>query len=203
MLEERKDRRQPHILTFDEEKKLLAVAADHIRVLVVLILETGLRSGRESLALKWADIDFLNESIRVRESKTPAGQRIVRMSTRCSAELLRWQAVLRTEFSEYVFPKPGHPEMHLRDVRAEWANALSAAALEPFWLYDLRSTFASRATQAGVSHIFVAQLMGHSSPSILQTYAKAIDEYKRSAISKLEALRAAHSAQSTERQLIQ
>jgi hypothetical protein len=26
MLEERKERRQPHILTFDEEKKLLAVA---------------------------------------------------------------------------------------------------------------------------------------------------------------------------------
>jgi hypothetical protein len=35
--------------------------------------------------------------------------------------------------------------------------------------------------------------MGHSSPSILQTYAKAIDEYRRSAISKLQALREAKS----------
>jgi len=50
----------------------------------------------------------------------------------------------------------------------------------------------------------VAQMMGHSSSSsILQTYAKAIDEYKRSAISKLEALREAHSLRSAERQLIQ
>ncbi len=65
-----------------------------------------------------------------------------------------------------------------------------------FWLYDLRHTFASRLTEAGVSPIFVAQIMGHSSPSILQTYAKAIDEYRRSAISKLEALREMHAVRS-------
>jgi len=177
MLEERKERRQPHILTFDEEKRLLATAAEHIRVLAILILETGLRSGKEALSLKWADIDFLSESIKVRQSKTMAGQRIVPMSSRCNAELLRWQELFGPNFSEYVFPKPGHPETHLRDVRVAWANALSAAGLKQFWIYDLRSTFCSRVIQAGVSHIFVAQIMGHSSSSsILQTYAKAIDE---------------------------
>ena len=35
----------------------------------------------------------------------------------------------------------------------------------------------------------VAQMIGHSSPSIVQTYAKAIDEHKRDAIRKLESLR--------------
>jgi integrase len=70
---------------------------------------------------------------------------------------------------------------------------LEAAGLAYFWLYDLRHTFASRLTEAGVSPLFVAQIMGHSSPSILQTYAKAIDEYRRSAISKLQALRDAKS----------
>jgi integrase len=199
MLEERKERRQPHILTFDEEKRLLAAASEHIQVLAILILETGLRSGKEALALKWADVDFLNESIRVRQSKTLAGQRTVPMSSRCKAELLKWQGLFGLNFSEYVFPKPGHPEKHLRDVRVAWAKALSAAGLEHFWIYDLRHTFASRVTQAGVSHIFLAQIMGHSSPSILQTYAKAIDEYKRSAIAKLEALREAQSIQSAGR----
>jgi integrase len=182
MLEERKERRQPHILTFDEEERLLRTAAEHIRVLSILILETGLRSGKEALPLKWTEIDFLNESIRVRQSKTMAGQRIVPMSDRCKAELLRWQGLFGPNFSEYVFPKPGHPETHLRDVRANWANALSAAGLKQFWIYDLRHTFCSRVIQAGVSSIFAAQIMGHS---------------------KLEALREAHSAQSTGRQLVQ
>jgi len=31
---------------------------------------------------------------------------------------------------------------------------------------------------ANVSRVFTAQIIGHSSPSILQTYARAIDEFK-------------------------
>src|SRR5262249_33739434 len=82
MLEERKEGRQPHILTFQEEAKLLALAPNHIRVLVILILETGLRSGREAIALKWKDVDFVAELIRIRHSKSLAGVRNVPMSKR-------------------------------------------------------------------------------------------------------------------------
>src|SRR5690349_3622129 len=42
-LEERKYRRQPHILKFEEQGRLIAIAPPHIRVLTVLITETGLR----------------------------------------------------------------------------------------------------------------------------------------------------------------
>jgi len=199
MVEERKERRQPHILTFDEEKKLLAVAPDHVRILAILILDSGLRSGRETLALKWKDVDFADEAILIRQSKTLAGIRGVPMSRRCKAELLRWRERLGPEFSEYVFANPQQPKTHLRDARRAWPDALNAAGLEYFWLYDLRHTFASRLTQAGVSPIFVAQIMGHSSPSILQTYAKAIDEFRRSAISKLESFLEAQSIQSAGR----
>jgi integrase len=189
MLEERKERRQPHILTFKEEETLLAVATDLIRVLVILILETGLRSGREALALRWENVDFADQSIRIKQSKTIAGTRKVPMSNRCNAKLLRWHKQLGPEFSEYVFANPERPATHLKDVRRAWPKALKAAGLPYFWLYDLRHTFASRLTEAGVSPIFTAQIIGHSSPSILQTYAKAIDESKRSAIAKLEAHR--------------
>ena len=33
-------------------------------------------------------------------------------------------------------------------------------------------------------------MIGHSSPSILQIYSKAIDEYRRDAVRKLERMRA-------------
>ena len=188
MLEERKERRPPHIMNFAEEEKLLKVAPDIIRALVILILETGLHPGREALALKWQHVDFVNDSIRIRESKTI---RNAPMSNRCKAELLRWRNLLGPEFSEYVFPNPQRPETHLKDVRRAWPNTLRDAGLPIFWLYDLRYTFATRLTQAGVSPVFIAQMMGYSSPNILQTHAIAIDEYQRSAISKLEALRRA------------
>jgi hypothetical protein len=48
---------------------------------------------------------------------------------------------------------------------------------------------------AGVADLFVAQMIGHSSTSILQKYSKAIDEYRRDAIRKLELMRAGHTTQ--------
>ncbi len=191
-LEERKQRRRPHILTFEEEDRVLAAAAPHIHALAVLILETGMRSRREALSLLWSNVDFVNNLIRVRESKTRAGERTIPISDRCKTELLRWRSVIGPEFSPYVFPSMRAPSKPLKDLRRSWAKALKDAGLQYFWLYDLRHTLASRLTQAGVSPVFVAQIIGHSSTSILSTYARAIDEYRRDAIHKLEILRGAH-----------
>ena len=186
--------RQPHIVTFEEEEMILAVAPPLMRALVVLILETGMRSHREALALTWKAIDFANDSIQVCESKTRAGVRNIPLSARCKAELLRWRDILGPEFSPFVFPKVRTPTQPLNDVRRSWEKTLEDAKLPKFVLYNLRHSYASRLSAAGVSDLFVAQMIGHSSPSILQTYAKAIDEYRRDAVRKLEEMRAAHSA---------
>ena len=187
--------RPPLIVTFDEEEKILTVAVPYLRVLVVLILETGMRSHREALVLRWDAIDFINDLIRVRESKTRAGIRNVPLSARCKTELLRWREMVGSEFSPFVFPNLRTPTRPMRDIRQSWAKALKDAGLQFFWFYNLRHTFASRLSAAGVSDLFVAQMIGHSTPSILQKYSKAIDEYRRDAVRKLEHMRAAHRAQ--------
>ena len=184
--------RTPHIVTFDEEEKILAVAPPFLRALVILILETGMRSHREALALMWDAINFPNDSIRVRESKTRAGIRNVPLTARCKTELLRWRKMLGPEFSPFVFPNMWAPTRPRNDVRHAWAKALKEAGLDYFWIYNLRHTFASRLSAAGVSDLFVAQMIGHSSPGILQKYSKAIDEYRRDAVRKLEEMRAVH-----------
>jgi integrase len=191
-LEERKQRRRPHILTFEEEERLLVAAMPHIRALTVLILETGMRSNREALALAWSDVDLVNDLIQVRESKTQAGERTIPMSVRCKAELLRWRSFLGPEFSSYVFPNLRNPSKTLKDIRRSWAKALKDAGIEYFHTYDLRHTLGSRLTQAGVPPIFVAQILGHAGTSVLSTYVRAIDEDRRDAIHKLEKLRHTH-----------
>jgi integrase len=189
LLEERSIRRKPHIATYDEEERILAVADPHIRALAVLILETGLRSNREALVLKWDDVDFESDTIRIRESKTAAGVRNVPLSGRCRAELLAWRHRVGPEFSPHVFPNMSKPERHLTQIRRSWVKALKAAGIPYFWLYHLRHTFCSRLSAAGVSDLFVAQMMGHSSVSIIQTYERAFDEHKRDALRKLVSLR--------------
>jgi integrase len=141
----------------------------------------------------WEAIDFENDSIRVRESKTRAGIRNIPLSARCKAELSRWRDMFGPEFSPFVFPKVRIPTQPLKDVRHSWEKTLKEAGIPRFVLYNLRHSYASRLSAVGDSDLFVAQMIGHSSPSILQTYAKAIDEYRRDAVRKLEEMRAAHA----------
>jgi integrase len=117
------------------------------------------------------------------------------LSAGCKNELLRWRDRVGPEYSPFVFPNMRTPTKPMKDVRHTWAKALTDSKLEYFWIYNLRHTFASRLSAAGVSDLFVAQMIGHSTPSILQRYSKAIDEYRRDAVRKLENMRAEHATQ--------
>jgi hypothetical protein len=77
-------------------------------------------------------------------------------------------------------------------VKRSWRTALEAAEIPYFPVYNLRATFASRLSASGTPDRFVAQMIGHSSTSILDTYAKAIDEFRRESIKKLKAYRQSH-----------
>jgi integrase len=186
-----RQRRQPHILAFEEEARLLAVASPMLRTLVVLLVESGARVG-EALALMWSDIDLANRSIRIRQSKTLAGRRLVPLSENCRTELSRWLEMTGPAFSPYLFFNPRNPDAHLLKLPKTWTKTLKKAKIEYFPIYNLRATFASRLSAAGNSDNLVAGLLGHSTASIVHTYAKVLDEYRRDAIKKLEGYRQDH-----------
>lgn len=189
LLEELKHRRRPHILTWEEQNKILALASPRLRTLIILLTETGLRVNKEALSLKWEDIDFQNSQLLVRDSKTIAGRRAMPLSELCKAELLRWKELAGPEYSPYVFPNLDRPGHHILCIRKTWSTTLRMASLPHFPIYYLRATFASRLCAVGVPDTFVAQMLGHSTTSILPSYARAIDEYRRDAIRKLDELR--------------
>ena len=148
LLEERKYRRQPHILTFDEQWRLLAVAPPHLRMLIVLITETGLRVGKEALPLRWQDVDEGTDTVKV-ESKTLAGIREIPLSAYCKEELARWRYLTGPDFSPYVFFNSLNPSVHLQAVRKVWTTSLKQAKIEYFPIYNLRHTFSTRAHEVG------------------------------------------------------
>jgi integrase len=185
---ESRDRRKPHILTWEEQDRLLTVAPPRLRALTVLGVETGMRTG-EMLGLRWDDVDFLNVAIRVSKSKTPSGIRNIPMSKLCKAELLRWRNLVGPEYSEWVFPNFSNRRHPLQGGRKAWASTLKKAGLPFFPIYYLRHTFASRLTAAGVSPIMIAQLLGHSSTQIVPRYAQVLDQNRLDALKKLESLR--------------
>ena len=182
-LNERRERLQARPFTLEEEQRLLSVARGYLKPLILLLVDAGLRVGKEALPLRWSDLDLENGVVYVRQSKTRAGIRNVPMTARLKAEMIRWKR-LTVKQSDFVFPYPIDPSKHLQKVPKTWARALKEAGVEPRRIYDLRATFATRLNAAGVPQVFVDQLMGHSG-GLAQTYAK-VDEHKRAAIDKLE-----------------
>jgi integrase len=195
-LDEKSARRQANPISFGEQKDLEAVAPPLLRTLIVLLTETGLRVGKEGLPLKWQDVDLLDAVLYVRESKTPAGKRAVPLTKYCVRAMKEWMDLTGPQYSPYVFPNPKDPGIHLRSVRKTWAHALKATKIDWRPIYDLRATFASRLSAAGAPDNLVAGMLGHSSPSIVSTYAKVVDEFRRQAIQRLENLRDSHQIES-------
>jgi integrase len=201
LLEERKDRRRPHILSYEGQEKLIATATPHLRALIILLTETGLRVNKEAFQLKWTDIDFDKSLVTVRDSKTLAGRRSVPLSELCKAEMLIWKKLKGPEFSDWVFQNPKTPSKPLKSVRKTWLTALKNAGLPSFPIYNLRHCFATRLSAAGASPMTIADLLGHSSLQVVQTYAKVLVDARRDGIKKLEQLRQSHESRSTESQV--
>jgi integrase len=187
-LNESRERRKPHILSHEEQETLLAVAPPRIRMLTVLGVETGMRTG-EMLGLRWTDTDLLGCSLQVGQSKSQAGIRCVPFSKFCQSELIRWRNLIGPEFSELVFPSFSNRRHPLQGGRKAWASVLKKAGIPFFPIYNLRHTFASRMTAAGISSITIAQLLGHSSTQIVPRYAQVLDQNRLDAVRRMEAHR--------------
>ena len=192
LLNERSSRRMAKPISYEEQARLEAVAPPLLRTLVVVLTDTGLRVRKEALALRWEDIDFAVGVLYVRQSKTPAGRRAVPLTEHCSMTLRKWMRLTGPEFSPFVFANPNNPSTHLMGVRKSWKHAVRAAKLDWRPIYDLRATFASRLSAEGASDNLVAGMLGHSSPSIVSTYAKVADETRKKAIQKLDGARDSH-----------
>jgi integrase len=193
-LNERRERRQAKPLSYQEEASLKQSSPFWLSVLITLLVETGLRVRKEALPLKWSDLFLDGEPayIHVRDSKSDAGLRTVWLTNHCREALTNWRAAMGPDHSPYVFPSPRIPGEHIVDYKTAWQKAAAAAGLKDRRIYDLRSTFASRANSCQVSGLTLAHLLGHASTQILPTYVKPLDENTKAVIQSLDAARTAN-----------
>jgi integrase len=112
LFNESKHRKPPRIISFTEEQKILMCCDVRLRLIVITLLDAGMRVGMEALRLKWADIDFEESIITVVQSKTVAGLRALPMTTFVKSELHKWYVATKG-MSEYVFFNPQRPLTHI------------------------------------------------------------------------------------------
>jgi integrase len=120
-----------------EYRKLLASSEPHLRPLIEMAVETGMRL-EELLGLRWDQVQMERREIRlvVTKSNQP---RVIPLSDRAVAILA---ASPRIDTSAYVFTNP-HTVQRYRNLRHSFRKACLRAGITDFRWHDLRHTFAS------------------------------------------------------------
>jgi integrase len=174
---ERKIRR--HVISVDEEQRLLATAPEHLRRIVIAALDTGMRRG-EITHQRWEDVDLSRRLLFVTKSKTPEGEMREIPLTERLTQLLKSME----ERAGLVFT---YREEAVCIIKRSWKSALIRGGVRPMRFHDLRHAFNTRLMEAGVIQEVRMALMGHSTGhSLHSVYTHVELPIKREAIARLE-----------------
>ncbi len=168
------------ILTREEAERLIDVAPDHLKPIIVIALNTGMRRG-EILNLRWNDIDFDKYYIFIKEAKSGVARKVPMNSL--VAETLK---DIKRE-SNFVFYNPKKRDRR-KNVYTAFKSACRKIGIPDFRFHDLRHTAATLMVMGGVDLVTVKEILGHSRIEMTMRYAHPTPENKRKAIAVLESI---------------
>ena len=157
---------------------------DHLRPLVLVALNTGLRRG-ELLGLTWSAVNFSAKLLTVTAATAKSGHtRRVPLNTEALATITAWhERQGKPKAEALVFP--GHDGEQMTRIDTAWGTLMKTAGLKNFRLHDCRHHFASRLVQAGVDLYTVKELLGHSEVAMTERYSHLAPDNLRLAVEKV------------------
>ncbi|AZZ98792.1 site-specific integrase [Pseudoalteromonas sp. R3] len=176
------------------EAILNACRYEQERNLLQFAFYSGLRSS-ELAGLKWIDVDFFNEEVRVTEAvirdpknktsitkgtKTSAGRRVIALMPEALAALKAQKAFTELK-SECVFEEPRQlaPLTGADQIRKNiWLPVIKRSKVRYRNPYQTRHTFATMMISRGENLWWIAEQMGHDGPEMLfRHYGSYIKEH--------------------------
>ena len=188
--------RKPHYLTASEQARLEACAPPHLRNIIVIMVEMGLRPYRELIPMKKEQVDLQNGIVHLPDSKTVNGIADMPMTDRVRQAFA--SQMKQSGDSDYLFPSPrmGSSKPHITTVQKLWERTLKRAELPHFSLYELRHTFATRLSAGGVADHFVTQMLRQGDSQVFKRYSQAKLNMMRESLSQLDRQANEHGATS-------
>jgi len=181
-----KSTRKPHYMTLTEQKHIEFCAPNHLKHVIVIISEMGLRPYKELMPMQKSQVDLENSLVHVPDSKTPSGIGDMPM-TKPALQAFKAQ-MKETPASEYLFPtlKKGAVKPYITTLKTTWSATLRRAGIPYFPLYHLRHTFASRLSAGGVSDHFVTLMLRQGDAEAFKRYSQAKLNMMREALARLD-----------------
>lgn len=165
------------ILNSEEATSLIAAAVPHLKPILIIALNTGMRRG-EILSLKWRNINLVNGYIFIEDSKSGKSRKVPMNSL----VLETFRNIKRVH--EYVFYNP-QTKTHIKDIKTAFKSACRDAGIKGLRLHDLRHTAATGMVEAGVDLVTVSKILGHSTIQMTMRYAHPTPENMQRAVDKL------------------
>jgi integrase len=159
----------------EEVGKLLDSCCEHLKPIVLVALNTGMRKS-EILRLRWRDIDIKRGIIHLLDTKN-GEKREVPMNEITQKTII---GVLKHPDTQYIFcNNEGQP---YGDIKKSWLTAVKKAGIINFHFHDLRHTFASQLVMSGVDLNTVRELLGHKSLEMTLRYSHLSPDHKKRAV---------------------
>jgi integrase len=157
--------------------------ADHLKPMVLLSLNTGLRRG-ELFALQWENISLSKSTLTVEGGTAKSGKtRHTPLNQEALAVLKKWRPSM--DAKGLVFPSSKAGESQFDNVRKAFKGLLDTAKITAFRWHDMRHDFASKLVMASVDLNTVRELLGHASLNMTLRYAHLAPEHKKEAVERL------------------
>lgn len=200
-------RGEMRVLNPNQAKRFLEHAeGTRYGVLFALALTTGMRPS-EYLALRWADINWQDETVTVvrtlekgsgwkfAPTKRARSRRPVKLESWVLSRLRQLHAVdaanptADPNAARQIFKSRTGRPINSDYLAREFKRLLGEAGLEPMRLYDLRHTAATLALAAGVSAKVVSEQLGHASIAFtLDVYSHLLPHMQSDAARRVAAL---------------
>jgi integrase len=173
----KEDNVKERILEPGEMKKLLDAAAPHLKAVLIIALNTGMRRN-EMLGLKWKNINFARGYIFIEDSKSGRSRKVPMNSI--VSDMLK--SMDKTK--KFVFSNP-HTKRPLKNISTSFKSACEKSGIKDLRLHDLRHTAATRMIEAGIDLVTVSKILGHSSIQMTMRYAHPTPENMQRAVESL------------------
>lgn len=154
------------VLSPEEWSRLSEAAADHLKPILLMAYQMGLRQG-EILKLTWDRVDLIRGFIKLRgrDTKSKEGRNVP--LTPAVWESLRELNKVRQLHCQFIFQYEGHS---IQWMKRSFGSACRRAGIEDFRFHDLRHCAATNLRRAGVDTVTAMKIIGHKSEKMHRRY---------------------------------
>lgn len=181
---ELRERPVRRMLTVEEEQRILDAAPLYLRVAIILLSQTGGRTYSEGFSLRWDQVDFENQVIRLDNNVKTAGSAEPVPLSGYACEVLRAWKAEQGSTTPYIFPSPRRPSQPITTVKTVWTSTLKKAGVPYFPIYNLRHVFCTRLSAVAPDAV-VQRAMRHTSPETKRRYQLGMAEQVRQAVERV------------------